>query len=123
MDLKQCLGCHTQEDPKFTDTLPLSHTHLLEGVACEACHGTANPPEFVGTDRCLTCHKTDALVAATKDLKACNPHDSHYGPQLDCDLCHHAHAASENFCNQCHRFTFVVPSPMAKPAVKAGKGK
>jgi len=115
MDLKQCLGCHGQDDPELTNTLPLSHTHLLGGISCAACHGDADPPEFVGTGHCLTCHPTEQLVAATKDVKEGNPHNSHYGPELDCDLCHHAHAPSENFCNQCHDFTFVIPSPIAEP--------
>ncbi|MCK9273561.1 MAG: cytochrome c3 family protein [Syntrophales bacterium] len=116
MNLTQCLSCHKEEDPKLTNTFPLSHSHLLSGVSCAGCHGEADPPEFVGTGTCLGCHKTEDLVAATKDVKDANPHDSHYGPELDCDLCHHAHKESENFCNQCHEFDFVVPSPIVKPA-------
>ncbi|MFP4037150.1 MAG: cytochrome c3 family protein, partial [Desulfobacteraceae bacterium] len=33
----------------------------------------------------------------------------HYGPELDCDLCHHIHDESENFCNECHSYEFVIP--------------
>lgn len=115
MDLKQCLGCHGKDDPSLANTLPLNHSHLLGGVSCAACHGDADPPEFVDTDQCLSCHKAEGLVAATKDVEEANPHNSHYGPELDCDVCHHAHAESENFCNQCHEFKFVIPSPMDKP--------
>jgi len=120
MDLKLCILCHKEDDPKLANTLPLSHSHLLSGVSCFDCHGNADPPEFVGTDQCITCHNPDDLVEATKDNKEANPHNSpHYGPELDCDLCHHSHEPSENFCGQCHDFKFVVPSPMAKPAKKA----
>lgn len=115
INLKQCLGCHGQDDPKLTNTLPLSHTHLLGGVSCAACHGDASPPKLVETGQCISCHNLEELVAATKDVLGTNPHFSHYGPELDCDLCHHAHAESENFCNQCHEFNYVIPSPIAKP--------
>ena len=115
MGLKQCLGCHGQDDPQLTNTLPLSHSHLLGGISCAACHGDADPPEFVGADQCLSCHAAELIVAATEGHEEANPHNSHYGPELDCDVCHHAHAPSENFCNQCHEFRFVIPSPMAEP--------
>lgn len=118
MDLGQCMTCHRKDDPKLTNVLPLSHSHLLSGVSCAGCHGEADPPKFVGTSHCLTCHKPEDLVEATKDVKEANPHNSHYGPELDCDLCHHAHKPSENFCNQCHEFNFVIPSPMIRPAKK-----
>ena len=118
IELKQCLECHWKDESKLTDVLSLSHSHLLAGTSCVACHGEADPPEFVGTDQCLLCHKAEDLVAATKDVEEANPHNSHYGPELDCDVCHHAHSASENFCNQCHEYTFVIPSPNLKPDTK-----
>ena len=121
MSLKQCLACHGKDDPALTNTLPLSHTHLLSGVTCKACHGDADPPEFVGIDKCVTCHDLGELVNATAGHSEANPHDSHYGPELDCDLCHHVHSESENFCNQCHDFSYVVPSPILKPG-KASVG-
>jgi len=43
-------------------------------------------------------------------VKPSNPHTSpHYGMSLDCNLCHHQHAKSENYCSQCHKFDFKVP--------------
>ena len=115
MSITQCLDCHKGDEPSLTNVLPLSHSHLLNGISCTACHGDADPPQFVGTGQCLTCHKPGDLIDATKDVEEANPHNSHYGPELDCDLCHHAHRESENFCNQCHDFNFVVPSPHAEP--------
>lgn len=124
MDIKQCLGCHKEGAPKLVNTLPLSHSHLLSGVSCAGCHKEATPPEFVGTDQCISCHKLNDLVEATKDNKEANPHNSpHYGPELDCDLCHHAHETSENFCSECHDFKFIIPSPMAKPAKRTALSK
>ncbi|HSD42833.1 MAG TPA: cytochrome c3 family protein [Burkholderiales bacterium] len=40
-----------------------------------------------------------------------NPHNSpHYGRDADCNLCHHQHAKSENYCAQYHeKWAFKVP--------------
>jgi hypothetical protein len=45
------------------------------------------------------------------NAKPRNPHENrHYGTEADCNLCHHQHKKSENFCLPCHqRFDFVVP--------------
>lgn len=112
LNLQQCLDCHIKDSPRFVNTLPLSHSHLLSGVSCQDCHDNPESPEAVGSDICISCHEIGGLVEKTKDNKEANPHDSHYGPELDCDLCHHVHIASENFCNQCHEYTFVIPSPI-----------
>ncbi|MBU1193912.1 MAG: cytochrome c3 family protein [Proteobacteria bacterium] len=116
MNLGQCLECHSKDTPKLTHTLPLSHTHRLNGVSCKDCHGNTQPPKLVNTDQCFSCHTIENLLNNTKDNKEANPHNSHYGPELDCDLCHHVHKPSENFCNQCHEFTFIIPSPILKVA-------
>ncbi len=113
MNLGQCLECHSEDNPKLVHTLPLSHSHLLSGVTCVNCHGKTDPAGAVGSEQCMACHKPEQLPEKTKGNKEANPHNSHYGPEMDCDLCHHVHAPSANYCNQCHEFTFIVPSPMA----------
>lgn len=89
--------------------LPLKDHHRKTGLSCRDCHGS-QPSSAVGSDACLACHGPSEEVAqATAGLKP-NPHDSvHYGPDLGCDLCHHEHGPSENFCNSCHEFDMTVP--------------
>lgn len=47
----------------------------------------------------------------TADIKPTDPHKNrHYNTEADCNLCHHQHGKSENFCLPCHdRFNFHVP--------------
>ncbi|MFZ7110919.1 MAG: cytochrome c3 family protein [Desulfatiglandales bacterium] len=69
-----------------------------------------DPKEVVLTKKCLECHGPLRNVAEMTAAIEPNPHDSpHYGSELDCDLCHHQHKKSENFCNECHSFEFVTP--------------
>lgn len=114
MKTAQCMTCHKEDSPGLFSRLPLSHRHLTDGISCGDCHGNADPPVFVDKNTCMQCHSPEALVEATSNTHPANPHDSHYGPELDCDLCHHVHVPSENFCNQCHEFEFIVPSPIIK---------
>ena len=118
LKLTQCLACHKAQDPKLINTMPLSHAHQLSGVTCTKCHGETQPPAPVTTETCVTCHPIPELIEKTKLVEEANPHNSHYGPDLACEMCHHAHKESEVFCNQCHSFEFVVPSPILKPAKK-----
>ena len=62
-------------------------------------------------DKCVSCHgPTEGLAQKTKEIKPTNPHTSpHYGTELDCNLCHHQHTRSEDFCGQCHSFKFKTP--------------
>jgi hypothetical protein len=78
-------------------------------LTCNDCHLTT-APEPLTTEQCLSCHGSLKEVAeATKNLDP-DPHKSpHYGPGLDCDLCHHEHSTSENFCAQCHEWELIVP--------------
>jgi hypothetical protein len=78
-------------------------------LTCNDCH-LKTKPEPLTTEQCLSCHGSLEKVAeATKDLDP-DPHNSpHYGPELDCDLCHHEHSVSENFCAQCHEWELTVP--------------
>jgi len=76
---------------------------------CNDCHLTQTPKRLT-TKQCLSCHGSFEEVAeATKHLDP-DPHNSpHYGSELDCDLCHHEHSVSENFCAQCHEWELIVP--------------
>lgn len=106
-----CAECH---DPGTDDALagkvPGSHFHQLGGVGCPQCHGNATKPTEVAAEKCMSCHDTAKLAEKTQDVKPKNPHLSpHYGKDADCNLCHHQHAKSENYCVQCHKFEFKVP--------------
>lgn len=81
--------------------------HESQGLSCDDCH-TVAPAEAVPMEQCLTCHE---LPEVKNDYNgAADKHDSpHYGPELECENCHHEHVASENFCAQCHEFDFKVP--------------
>ena len=81
--------------------------HKENGLSCSDCH-TTSPPEAVPMEQCLSCHE----LPAVKDDYHGPPdkHDSpHYGPELECENCHHEHQESENFCGSCHDFDFTAP--------------
>ncbi len=111
MTHKDCLGCHEKGGPqKLQGKLPGSHLHNLQGITCVKCHGKATKAEAVEMKQCLTCHDADKLAEKTAKVKPENPHTSpHYGTTLDCNVCHHQHQKSENYCAQCHKYDFVVP--------------
>ncbi|MDI6797582.1 MAG: cytochrome c3 family protein, partial [Desulfatibacillaceae bacterium] len=121
MGLDQCLECHAGDEPRLENRLPLSHTHLLAGISCGDCHEDPDSPMFVEKETCMACHARQDILQATKETKPVNPHDSHYGPDLGCDLCHLVHRPSENFCNQCHEYDFVIPSPIIKGGTMSEK--
>jgi len=105
--LSDCRGCH---DTDLRGKMSLSHVHNLAEVNCADCHGSkeiACPPD---KSQCFDCHGTPQEIAKQTSELEINPHNSpHYGQDLDCDLCHHLHKKSENFCNECHTFSFIVP--------------
>lgn len=111
MNYGGCIPCHPKTGNGTLRTkMPGSHTHNLAGVTCEKCHGKAEKQEAPEMKQCLTCHNPEKLVEKTAKIKPENPHTSpHYGSSLDCNLCHLQHGKSENYCNQCHQFNFVVP--------------
>jgi len=111
MGLKDCIICHNSTKKGNLKTkLTGSHFHMLSGIGCDDCHGNNEIKNSVEYDKCINCHDVDKLVEKTKNLKPENPHTSpHYGKNLDCNLCHHQHSKSENYCNQCHNFNFIVP--------------
>jgi hypothetical protein len=81
--------------------------HKENGLSCKDCHTTA-PKEAVPTAQCLTCHDLPEAMEVYKGAPVA--HDSpHYGPGIDCALCHQEHGQSENYCNNCHDFDFQVP--------------
>lgn len=111
MNWEACKACHNKDNLILTGKMPNSHHHLLAGVNCVKCHGKTKTPEALTMEQCVACHGSTAKLAEkTKDVKPTNPHTSpHYGTELDCNLCHHQHAKSENYCAQCHKFDFKTP--------------
>ena len=111
MSYQGCLECHEKTGAQSLRTkLPGSHMHQLSGITCAKCHGKTKAPKEVKMKQCVVCHSTEKIVEKTAKVKPQNPHESpHYGTNLDCNVCHHQHAKSENFCSQCHKFDFVVP--------------
>jgi hypothetical protein len=111
MNLEECKTCHTEDMIDLTGKLTGSHFHLLADVTCEDCHEEMSEPEETAMETCVACHGSpEELVETTKDTKPTNPHTSpHYGTDLDCNLCHHQHAASEDYCAYCHDYDFKTP--------------
>jgi hypothetical protein len=111
MTYEGCKACHTKtEKTNLQGKMSGSHLHRLQGITCEKCHGKVKKPEAAKMKQCLACHNADKMAEKTAKVKPENPHTSpHYGAALDCTLCHHQHAKSENYCSQCHKFDFVVP--------------
>lgn len=89
----------------------LDEIHAGNGVTCADCHGDNNQRGAVLMVQCLDCHDTTDLAKKTANVAPTNPHQNrHYGTEADCNLCHHQHKKSENFCLPCHaRFDFVAP--------------
>jgi hypothetical protein len=106
-----CLTCHAEGKMSLVGKIPGSHIHQLSGITCVKCHGSDGKPEPPPMEKCVSCHGSTAKLAEkTAKVKPENPHTSpHYGTDLDCNLCHHQHAKSENYCLQCHKFGFKVP--------------
>ncbi|HEY3276594.1 MAG TPA: cytochrome c3 family protein [Syntrophorhabdaceae bacterium] len=111
MSYQACLECHEKSGPmSLTGKMPGSHMHQISGITCTKCHGKVKKPEEVKMKQCVACHNTDKIAEKTAKVKPQNPHESpHYGRTLDCNLCHHQHGKSENYCNQCHKFDYKVP--------------
>jgi Zn finger protein HypA/HybF involved in hydrogenase expression len=81
--------------------------HKEAGIACADCHGTG-PKKPVPMETCRNCH--EAYVPTGEFSSEPNPHNSpHYGPDLECENCHHEHEASELLCDNCHAFNLKAP--------------
>jgi hypothetical protein len=112
MKRQACAQCHAGgTDRTLVGKVPASHLHQLSGVGCVQCHGNVKKPTEVAHEKCMACHDTTKLAEKTASVKPKNPHNSpHYGKDADCNLCHHQHAKSENYCAQCHeKWEFKVP--------------
>jgi hypothetical protein len=111
MQMAVCAGCHAKGSPaSLAGKLSLSHLHQLRGMPCTTCHVDPKDAEPAKAAVCLGCHSGEAIFAATAQVKPTNPHNSpHYGKEADCNLCHHQHEKSENYCSSCHKFDFKVP--------------
>jgi len=92
-----------EAEPSF-----LSDKHKAVGIPCEGCHKENPPKEQVPMSVCNGCHGNQEKIAEMSRKVAPNPHDSHLG-NLKCELCHHAHKPSENYCSTCHEFDYKVP--------------
>jgi hypothetical protein len=110
--LEACEKCHERgTEDALAGKVPGSHLHQLSGVGCVQCHGNVKKPTEVAHEKCMSCHDTTKLAEKSASVKPKNPHNSpHYGKDADCNLCHHQHAKSENYCAQCHeKWEFKVP--------------
>ncbi len=113
MTYKRCLGCHQKTgEAKKPGTLrgkmTSGHMHQLSGISCSDCHGKERPATSPEGQKCLDCHADYKTNLVLTDKALPSPHQSHMG-ELDCLLCHHVHARSENFCAQCHHWKYSVP--------------
>jgi hypothetical protein len=103
--------CH-QGEKTLIGKLYLDHIHMLNAVNCLMCHGDTKTPTVTPMKKCLDCHggTPEDLAVKTQELLV-NPHDPPHGGGMgrDCNLCHHEHRKSENFCIKCHEFDFNVP--------------
>lgn len=126
-DPQFCATCHIM-DP-YLESWQASdygaYAHAVEDVTCLDCHvptveqqvnelvvymqgDFAVPLEEleVSEEFCFGCHEPnehtsyEEVIQLTAGLEL-NPHDSHLG-ELECDLCHKMHGASEDYCAQCH---------------------
>ena len=86
----------------------LAKKHTVAGILCEGCHKEGTSKEQVTTAVCIQCHGDRAKLGEQTQKVIPNPHDSHVG-DVECELCHHAHKPSENYCGNCHEFGYKVP--------------
>lgn len=81
--------------------------HKEAGIKCNDCHEKGKK-SAVPMKTCRICHEAEPPLKNFEGPP--NPHDSpHYGPDLDCDNCHHEHELSELICEDCHFFDFKTP--------------
>jgi Cytochrome c3 len=109
---RDCDTCHAPGTAQqLSGKMPLFHQHILSGLTCASCHTDPKAPELTAADVCMGCHNPEKVSTTTANMKPANPHNSrHYGKKADCNICHHQHEKSENYCSQCHsNFNFKVP--------------
>jgi len=92
--------------------------HIAAGLKCASCHGASAPTKAVAVAACLTCHNPVANGQFVGSGPRSHPfdggvtltfnvHQPHF-VDIPCTECHKVHAASVNFCNQCHLMKDVV---------------
>ncbi len=86
----------------------LADKHRNRGIPCNGCHEENPPGKEPSFQKCLACHGDYSSVAQLTEKLKVNPHASHDG-DLSCNLCHHAHKKSEDYCIKCHVFDYEVP--------------
>jgi len=86
----------------------LADKHKIAAIACGGCHKENPPKDQVPTVICNECHGGQARLANRTQKVIPNPHESHLG-DVKCELCHHVHKSSENYCGNCHEFGYKVP--------------
>lgn len=97
----ECLSCHT------TGYQSTTRTFQIEGIACEACHGSSlpdHPPAIVpvkaDTEYCGSCHTT--TLAEWRQT-------GHSMEDVGCTDCHDPHsqkalfAVADDLCINCHK--------------------
>lgn len=99
----ECSACHEAGSNSLYNRIPLSHMHRLAGISCKECHGDPASATPADSEVCKKCHNDmNALYDATSEV-GLNPHFSpHEGKISDCNMCHHQHKDSENYCTECH---------------------
>lgn len=99
-----------------SENKPRDH-HVKYNLVCEMCHQTDKPTDWPQDTSCRRCHGPEEKiinVSLENEISfhgtLANPHNSpHYGPDLDCLMCHHEHKENELYCAQCHTFDYKVP--------------
>ncbi len=120
-----CAQCHAVMEPYYTSWESsdyLANEHAEAAIPCQSCHSrtmsdslgeivtyargeyeTPLEEQEYSKEWCFQCHEHgsyEELIQRTEELEL-NPHDSHYG-EMECNICHKVHRASEDYCAQCH---------------------
>jgi cytochrome c nitrite reductase small subunit len=123
-----CATCHIMEPylESWQESDYGAHAHATQDVTCLDCHVPTLDQQVnelvvymqgdftvpleelqVSDEFCYDCHvdnehsSYEEVVQLTADLEL-NPHDSHLIGELECDICHNMHRASEDLCAECH---------------------
>lgn len=104
-------ACAIANNTLAEESVQLDQFHANNDISCVDCHGDATPRQPVSMLKCIECHDPGELAAATAELEPTNPHENrHFGTGMDCNLCHHQHQKSVNYCLPCHP-TFILNVP------------
>jgi cytochrome c nitrite reductase small subunit len=122
-----CATCHIM-DPYLESWVSSdygAYAHAVQDVTCLECHVPTTQQQVdelvvyvqgdfevpleerqFGNEFCFDCHlpnehtSYEEVIQLTAGLEL-NPHDSHLG-ELECEVCHKMHGASEDYCANCH---------------------